>query len=105
MNDNFEDYLHGKFTAGERHILITHWVGDAWEELSKDSHIAVRSFKKCGISTAADGSEDFEIHLEGLEDYEYSRNDVDIDDDEDPFADLSGEESSDDSEAESNEES
>ena len=64
----------------------------------------MRSFKKCGISTAADGSEDFEIHLEGFEDYEYSRNDVDVDD-EDPFAYLSGEESSDDSEAESDEES
>ena len=61
MNDNLEDYLHGKFTAGERRILITHWVGDAWEELSKDLHIAVRLFKKCGISTAAEGSEDFKF--------------------------------------------
>ena len=35
MQDHLEEYLHGKFNAGERHILITHWVGDAWEELSK----------------------------------------------------------------------
>lgn len=96
MNDHLDDYLHGKFTAGQRRVLITQWVGDAWEELSKDTNIAVRSFKKCGISTAADGSEDFEIHLEGLEDYEFNGNDIDMDDG-DPFADLSGEESSDES--------
>jgi hypothetical protein len=47
----------------------------------------VRSFKKCGISVAADGSEDSEIHLEGLEDYQVDR-DVSSDS-EDPFADLS----------------
>ena len=103
MNDNLDDYLHGKFTAGNRRILITHWVGDAWEELTKDPDIAVRSFKKCGISTAADDLEDFEIHLEGLEDYEYDKNDVDMlvndDEDDDPLANLS-EESSIDSEDE-----
>ena len=47
----------------------------------------VRSFKKCGISIAADGSEDFEVHLEGLEDYQVNRDDCN--DSEDPFADLS----------------
>ncbi len=88
MQDNLEQYLHGKFTAGERRVLITKWVGEAWEELSEDKDIAVRAFKKCGISTAADGSEDFEIHLEGLENYE-----IRMEDEEeggcDPFADLS----------------
>ncbi len=29
----------------------------------------VRSFKKCGVSVAADGSEDADIHIEGLDDY------------------------------------
>ena len=50
-----------------------------------------RSFKKCGISTAADGSEDFDVHLEGLENYEVQMDDSDIqlDENEDPFADLS----------------
>ena len=35
-----------------------------------------RSFKKCGISVAADGSEDFEIHLEGVENYRVTTNDA-----------------------------
>ena len=61
--------------------------------------IAIRAFKKCGISTAADGSEDFEINLEGLDDYEVKMDEVesgneDEDGNEDPFADLSEDEDS-----------
>ena len=37
--------------------------------IAKKKEMIERSFKKCGISIAADGSEEFEIHLEGLEDY------------------------------------
>ena len=87
LQDNLEGYLHGKFTAGERRVLLTKWVGEAWEQLSLNKEIAVRAFKKCGISVAADGSENYEIHLEGLEDYEVDVGDT-ISDDEDPFADL-----------------
>lgn len=41
----------------------------------------VRSFQKCGISVAPDGSEDSNINIEGLEDYT-----VESDDEEDPFS-------------------
>ncbi len=69
MQDNLDDYVHGKFSAWERRVLITQWVGEAWVEMSKNEDVSVRAFKKCGISTAADGSKDFEIHVEGLENY------------------------------------
>ena len=59
MQDNLDDYLNGKIAAGEKRILLTKWVGDAWEELAKKKEMIERSFKKCGISIAADGSEDF----------------------------------------------
>ena len=52
----------------------------------------IRSLKKCGICTAADGSEDFEIHLEGMEDYKVNMEESAESDDEDPFLDVSGEE-------------
>ena len=93
LQDNLEGYLHGKFTAGERRVLLKKWVGAAWEELVQDKEIAVRSFKKCGISVAADGSEDFEIHLEGqgLEDYKIAE--MDDHSNSDPFADASGSDS------------
>lgn len=87
MQDNLDGYITGKITAGERRILLTNWVGEAWEELARNKEMIAQSFKKCGISVAADGSEDSEIHLEGLEDYQISR-EVNRDD-EDPFANLS----------------
>ena len=40
----------------------------------KNKEMIVRSFKKCEISVAPDGSEDSEIHLEGLEDYQVNPN-------------------------------
>ena len=94
VQENLDGYLNGRFTAGERCILMTKWVGEAWEDLAKNKEIVVRSFKKCGISVAPDGSEDTEIHLEGLEDYQVNPNrDIDdCSDNEDPFANLSGDE-------------
>lgn len=54
--------------------------------LLTNKDIVVRSFKKCGISIASDGSEDFEINLKGIEDYRIdSDTDQDTDSDEDPF--------------------
>lgn len=44
-----------------------------------------RSFNKCGISVAADGSENLEIHLEGVENYRVNADNA-LSDTEDPFA-------------------
>ena len=55
-----------------------------------------RSFKKCGISEASDGSEDFKNNLKGIEDYQVDLNTDDNDEnmdpdnsEEDPFAEIS----------------
>ena len=74
-------------------MLITKWVGQAWEELSQDKDMTIRAFRKCGVSVASDGSDDFCISIEGLSDYTVDM-DEDIDDstseqEQDPFADLS----------------
>jgi hypothetical protein len=71
VHDNLDDYINGKFTASERRVLLTAWIGQAWEELSANEEMIERSFKKCGISIAADGSEDADINIEGLEDYSF----------------------------------
>ena len=94
VQENLEQYLNGKFTASERRVLLTGWIGQAWEEISSNKEMIVRSFKKCGISVAADGSEDSEIHIEGLEDYiieadsSSEEDSLFADSDTDPFADL-----------------
>ena len=57
-----------------------------WRELATNEEIVIRSFKKCGISVAADGSEDFEIHLEDVEDYQVNQEDEFSSDSEDPLS-------------------
>lgn len=69
LHNNVDAYLTGKMCASERRLLLTKWIGQAWEEVSSNKEMVCRSFKKCGISVAIDGSEDDQIHIEGLEDY------------------------------------
>ena len=85
MRDNLNDYLTGKLTAGQRRVLFTKWIGQAWEETAGNKEMVIRSFKKFGISVAIDGSEDDEINITGLEDYRVGDEE---DQENDPFADL-----------------
>ena len=65
-------YGHGQpFSASERRILITHWVGDAWNTLSGPDydHLRQRCWEKTGCLMTADGSEDDKITPEGLPNY------------------------------------
>ena len=34
------------------------WVGEAWSKVGKMKDSIIRSFKKCGLSVALDGSDD-----------------------------------------------
>ena len=86
MQNNLDGYLNGNINAGERRVLLTWWVGEAWEELATNEEMVIRSFKKCGISVAVDGSEYFEIHLEGVEDYQVNQEDEFSSDSEDPLS-------------------
>jgi hypothetical protein len=56
---NFELWQSGKWSVGERRILMTHWVAQAFERVHieyKDAIIAC--FKSVGLSLSVDGSED-----------------------------------------------
>lgn len=88
MQENLQGYVQGKFDASTRGILFTQWVGQAWEEVSADKEMVKRSFRKCGIAVAIDGSEDSEINIPGIEDYAVKEDDDEYTDDEDPFADC-----------------
>ncbi len=35
MHDNLDDYVSNSFTASARRVLITKWVGEAWEKVSQ----------------------------------------------------------------------
>ena len=89
LQKNLDDYVRGKISASKRRILFTKWVGQAWEDISAKKDMVIRSFKKCGISVAIDGSEDTEINIADLEDYAVGDSeDKATDNAADPFEDL-----------------
>ena len=84
MKENLDTYIRGEINASARRILFTKWVGQSWEEVSTDRDLV---FKKCGISVAVDGTEDGQIHIEGLDNYSAEDNEGEFTD-EDPFSDC-----------------
>ena len=52
VQENLQDYnyVRGGIPTGERRILFTKWIGQAWEEVSANKEMVVHSFQKWGIS-------------------------------------------------------
>ena len=88
LHSNVEAYLRGEINASQRRTLLTKWISQAWEEVSSNKEMVQRSFKKCGIAVAIDGSEDEYINIEGLDGYSVEDEGDATDDDDDPFMDL-----------------
>ena len=68
---NLELYTTGKISASERRVLITKWVAKAWQKISDNKDMVVRSFQKCGLFIKLYGSEDGLANIEGLPNYRY----------------------------------
>ena len=58
LDENLDLFVEGKLAASERRVLTTKWVGNAWEKLSENKGMSIRSYVKCGITRHVDGSED-----------------------------------------------
>ena len=56
MQQNLEHYVNNSFSASQRRVLITGWVGVAWTEVCQNKDMVKRAFEKCGISVPIDGS-------------------------------------------------
>lgn len=69
ISENLALYTEGRLTASDRRVLLTKWVGVAWQEINQKKDVIVRSFRKCGISLAVDGTENSEVKIEGIPDY------------------------------------
>ena len=66
---NLDKWENGTFTAREKRILITHWVGEAWEKLFSEGRNADIYFQKTGLLLTLDGSEDSLINIQGMSDF------------------------------------
>ena len=60
-----------KLRAKDRRILITHWVGEAWEKLKSPKYDASRwkCLERTGCLLTADGSVDDKVKPEGMSAY------------------------------------
>ena len=53
MQENLNGYVHGNFSANQRRILLTAWIGEAWKKTCDNRDMIIRGFRKCGISVAS----------------------------------------------------
>ena len=73
--DNEVAWMEGKYTASERRILVTHWVGEAIKHAHKLN--LWRYFERCGAMMTVDGTDDELITLEGApRDWKMRREDL-----------------------------
>ena len=65
--EHFEKWNTGSYTVGDRRIMLTKWVGQAWRELhTQQADVIRQTFRKLGLSLAVDGSEDHEISVKDI---------------------------------------
>ena len=83
IEDNLDLWETGKLTASEKRILITQFVGAAWDKLfSSEQYKPFSFFQKTGCLLTLDGSEDDKVNIEGCPDYKLPQAPI-VDDDDD----------------------
>ena len=78
---NLEQWEHGKvkLSARDKRILITQWVGAAWETIFSDPcYHPDRYFERTGCLLTLDGSEDEKVNIQGLPFYKPPHADVSV---------------------------
>ena len=63
LDQHLELYVEGKLSASQRRILMTKWVSQALKKISGMKESIRRSFEKCGLSVALDGSENVQLSM------------------------------------------
>ena len=67
IDNHIEEWKAGKYTVGDRRVLMTHWVGQAWEKLHiEHKDTIIKTFRQVGLSLNPDGSEDSELKIRDL---------------------------------------
>ena len=68
--ENLEQWENGTITASQKRILITKWVGNAWDITFKSGKYEPdKFFEHTGCLLTLDGSEDDKVKIQGLPNY------------------------------------
>ena len=70
VDKNLNQYVDGKINASQRRVVMKKWDGEALPKVGKTEDSIIRSFKKCGLSVALDGSENDEVNIDSLPEYQ-----------------------------------
>ena len=69
-DENLKIWEDGKLTESDKRVLITKFVGSAWEKIfSRSDFSADIYFQRTGFLLTLDGSDDHLVNIEGLKDY------------------------------------
>jgi len=69
-DENLKLWEDGKLTKSDKRVLITKFVGSAWEKIfSRSDFSADIYFQRTGCLLTCDGSDDHLVNIEGLKDY------------------------------------
>ena len=64
IDKNEREWVEGKYTISQRRVLLTRWVGQAWDDMhAKDSDMIRQAFVQVGLGLPIDGSRDSEIKI------------------------------------------
>jgi hypothetical protein len=67
VDEHFDEWKANKFNVGQRRVLLTQWVGQAWEKLHKyHQNAIIKTFQNVGLSLPPDGSKDDQLHIQDL---------------------------------------
>ena len=49
IDEHEREWVEGKYSVGQRRVLLTKWVGQAWEDIhAKDSDMIRQAFQQVG---------------------------------------------------------
>jgi hypothetical protein len=69
VDEHEREWVEGKYTVSQRRVLLTKWVGQAWEDMyAEDSDMIRQAFVQVGLGLLIDGSRDHEIKIKDFPD-------------------------------------
>jgi hypothetical protein len=67
-DNHIEQWTAGKYTVGERRIMLTHWVARAWKRLHLEyKDTIITAFRSVGMSLNPNRSNDIELKIKALD--------------------------------------
>ena len=64
IDENEKEWVEGAYSVSQRRVLLTKWVGQAWEDMhAKDSDMIRQAFQQVRLGLPIDGSRDYEIKI------------------------------------------